>query len=183
MDSISSTITLHMVSSLDGFIASADQDISWMQSKDTFQKGMTLTDSYIQEFLDGIDCYVMGSKTYEQALELGWPYGNKPVFVLSSKNLNSTRQEVHFFSGSISELVRDQLAPLYQNIWLVGGAQTAKAFLQANLVDKIVISIMPVILGGGILFFDMIGKQIDLRLLDVMTFKDGMVELTYEVRA
>ncbi len=71
-------VTIHMVSSLDVFIAKKDGSISWMKSTDTYEPGVTLTDAYIAEFLKSIDCYVMGSLTYEHALELGWPYGKTP---------------------------------------------------------------------------------------------------------
>ena len=80
-------ITLHMVSSLDGFIATKDGDISWMHSTDHFERGVILSDQDIADVLNSIDCYVMGSRTYEHALELGWPYGDTPVIVLTSRNL------------------------------------------------------------------------------------------------
>ena len=73
MEAKDSTITLHMVSSLDGFIAKEDGSVSWMRSTDYYDKGIDLTEEYIAEFLESIDCYVMGSKTYEHAVELGWP--------------------------------------------------------------------------------------------------------------
>jgi dihydrofolate reductase len=85
MQTDSSTVTIHMVSSLDGFIARKDEDPSWMHSTDNFEKGCTLTEEYIAEFLKSIDGYVMGSRTYEQALQLGWPYG---FLTTSDKNTN-----------------------------------------------------------------------------------------------
>ena len=169
-----------MVSSLDGFIAKKDGDVSWMHSTDNYEKGVTLTDEYIEEFLNSIDCYVMGSRTYEHALELGWPYGEKPVVVLTAKNLKSNRKSVEFHSGDLSKIVKD-LKLKYQNIWMVGGAMLTKEFLRLNLADEIVISIMPVILGDGTLFFDYIGKEMKLHLKDVKAYKDGMTELTYEI--
>ena len=85
-----STITLHVVSSLDGFIAKKDNSISWMDSPgDVYEKGVT-DDS--AETLQSIDCYVLGSRTYEHALELGWPYGDTPTVVVTSRQLPSTRR-------------------------------------------------------------------------------------------
>lgn len=72
MSASTSKITLHMVASLDGFIAKKDNSVSWMQSTDHYEKGKTLTDKEIATFLDSIDCYVMGSRTYEHALESSW---------------------------------------------------------------------------------------------------------------
>ncbi|GJM35890.1 MAG: dihydrofolate reductase [Saprospiraceae bacterium] len=171
-----------MVASLDGFIGKADGDISWVQSVDNYEKGSELTEEAIAEFLKSIDCYLMGSKTYEHALELGWPYGDVPVIVLTSRKLKSDKKSVQFYSGDLSQLVNNQLKVNYRNIWMVGGAKMTKEFMRLELADEIVISIMPVILGGGILFFDYIGMKQLLHLIDVKAFKDGMVELTYEIK-
>lgn len=104
-----SKVTIHMVSSLDGFIAKADGDVSWLHSTDNYENGVTLTDDYITEFVDSIDCYVMGSKTYEHALELGWAYGDKPVYVLTSRNLNTVRENVEFCSGDLAGLIKNRV--------------------------------------------------------------------------
>ncbi|MCB0490597.1 MAG: dihydrofolate reductase [Cyclobacteriaceae bacterium] len=171
-----------MVSSLDGFIAKKDGDISWMNTTDRYENGVTLTQEYIDEFLKSIDCYVMGSKTYEHALELGWVYGDVPVFVLSSRNLSSERTTVQFYSGDLSKLVNEQLKLQYKNIWMVGGSVLTKELLKLNLADEIVTTIVPVLLGEGSLFFDFIGKELPLLLKDSKAYKNGMVELTYAVK-
>ncbi|MEZ5344554.1 MAG: dihydrofolate reductase family protein [Pyrinomonadaceae bacterium] len=177
-----SQVTIHMVSSLDGFIAKKDGDISWMNSADNYENGVTLTEDYIEEFLKKIDCYVMGSRTYEHALELGWAYGDKPVTVLTTRYLPKTRETVEFYSGDLEKLVNDKLKAKYKNIWMVGGARAAKEFIRLGLADEIVVSIMPVILGDGVLFFDFVGREMPLHLKDVAAYKDGMVELSYEIK-
>ena len=177
-----SRITLHMVCSLDGFIAKKDNSIDWMKSQDEYEKGASLTDEYIQEFIDSIDCYIMGAKTYAHALNLGWPYGDKPVFVFTKHNLQKTKPTVQFYNGDMADFVNSTIKLNYNNSWLVGGSALAKSFLQKDLVDEIVISIMPVLLGDGTLFFDFIGKELQLHLKDNAAYKDGMVELTYEVK-
>lgn len=170
-----------MVSSLDGFIAKPDDSVSWMKSADTFEQGVELTEEYITEFLKSIDCYVMGSKTYEHAVALGWPYGDTPVVVVTSRELSSDRESVQFYSGDLKELIDNQLSPYYENIWMVGGAKLTRAFIQQGLADEIVISIIPVLLGEGLPFFDNLKKEIVLHLKDVVAYKDGMVEMTYEI--
>ncbi len=177
-----SKITIHMVSSLDGFIAKNDGDISWMRSDDSFEEGVELTNEYIAEFLKKIDCYVMGSRTYEHALDLGWAYGDTPAFVLTNRDLPKTRETVEFYSGDLKKLVNETLKPNYKGIWMVGGAEVTKEFIRQALADEIVISILPIILGDGTLFFDYIGKEQKLHLTNVTAFKDGMVELTYEIK-
>ncbi len=171
-----------MVSSLDGFIAKKDGTVSWLQSTDNYDKGITLSREDIEEFIKGIDCYVMGSRTYEHAIELGWPYGDLPVIVLTHRDLITNRKNVKFCSGDLDKLVNDQLKPNYNNIWMVGGAMVTKEFIRLKLADDIILSIMPVILGDGTLFFDYIGREQLLHLKDVTAYKDGMVELWYEIK-
>ncbi len=175
-------ITLHMVASLDGFIAKKDGDVSWMHSEDHYDAGVTLSEEYIASFLQQIDCYIMGSRTYEHALELGWPYGNTPVIVLTSRPLADERETVAFYQGELQDLISERLVPPYTNCWVVGGALLTKAFLRQQLVDEIVLTIAPVLLGGGLLFFDYIGREIALQLKDSTAYQNGMVELTYGVK-
>lgn len=176
-----SNVTLHMVSSLDGFIARKDGSVSWLDSHDNFEDGITHTDEYVADFLQAIDCYVMGSKTYKHALDLGWPYGDKKAYVMTSQQWAYCDYNVEFYPGNLSYLVNSKLKPNYKNIWVVGGASLTKSFLKLNLADQIIVSIMPVILGDGKLFFDFIGQEQKLSLQDVTTFKNGVVELSYEI--
>ena len=114
-----STVTLHVVSSLDGFIASKDNSVSWMDSSgDVYERGVTDDGA---EVIQSIDCYVLGSRTYEHALQLGWPYGDTPTVVITGRELPSTRENVEFYSGDLRRLVDEVLAPRFGNIWLVEG--------------------------------------------------------------
>lgn len=182
----SSKITIHMVSSLDGYIAKTDNSVSWFETADNYEKGVNVTEQEAAEFLKTIDCYVMGSRTYEHALELsksyGWVYGDVPTIVVTHRNLPADRQNIEFYSGDLNKLVNERLKPNYQNIWLVGGAKLAKGFIHLNLADEIRQSILPVILGDGIPFFDQIGQEQALHLKNVTAYKNGMVELCYEIR-
>jgi dihydrofolate reductase len=179
-------VTIHMVSSLDGIIAKKDNSISWFETSDHYEKGITITEQDTHEFLKTIDCYVMGSRTYEHALELsrsyGWAYGDVPTIVVTHRNLPVERQNVEMYSGDLDKLVLERLKPNYRNVWVVGGAILAKDFIRLNLADEIRLSVMPVILGDGMLFFDHIGQEQALHLKDVTAYKSGMVELWYEIR-
>jgi dihydrofolate reductase len=169
-----------MVASLDFFIARKDGGISWLESSDSYEKGVTGEDE--EDFLKTIDCFVMGSRTYELALTLGWPYGDVPVIVLTHRPLPADRKSVEFYSGDLKTLVNDRLKPQYKNIWVVGGAMVARDFLRLKLADDIRIAIMPVMLGDGVPFVDHLGQEQALHLKDVSAYKDGMVELWYEIR-
>ncbi|QEM14191.1 dihydrofolate reductase family protein [Mucilaginibacter rubeus] len=179
-------ITIHMVSSLDGYIARKDNSISWFETSDSYEKGVTVTQEEAAEFLKKIDCYIMGSHTYELALELsksyGWVYGDVPTIVLTHRNLPVERQNVEIYSGDLEILVDEKLKPNYKNVWLVGGAELTKDFIRLNLADEIRQSILPIILGGGTPFFDEIGQEQALHLSNVTAYKNGMVELCYEIK-
>src|SRR5689334_1347076 len=105
-----SRVTIHMAASLDGFIARKDGRVDWLETSDKFAKGETLDPQFVETFLKTIDCFVMGSRTYETALSfdtkgLGWPYGAKPTFVLTSRDLPRIRGTVEFYSGDLAQFV------------------------------------------------------------------------------
>jgi dihydrofolate reductase len=173
-----STVTLHVVSSLDGFIAKKDNSVSWMDSSgDVYERGVTDDDG--AEVIQSIDCYVLGSRTYEHALQLGWPYGDTPTVVMTKRELPSTRESVEFYSGDLKRLVGEILAPRYGNIWLVGGAMLGQSFLRLGLVDEIRLMIAPVILGDGLHLFGDSGTEQKWHLKSVVAYKNGFVELSY----
>lgn len=168
-----------MVSSLDGFIAKKDGDMSWFETTSPYEKGVDGEDP--EEFMKTIDCFVIGSNTYELTQKVGWPYGDTPTMVVTHRNLNSDRKTVQFYSGDLTQLVNTHLKPKYQNIWLAGGAQLVKDFLQLNLADNIRLTILPIILGDGLPFLDHIGRELPLQLKNVTAYKNGMVEVWYGV--
>jgi dihydrofolate reductase len=141
-----SRVTIHMVASLDGFIARPDGSVEWLETPDTFECGATMTPEFVAEFLKTIDCYVMGSRTYETALRfeakgLGWSYGDKPTFVLTSRELPKTRKTVEFYSGDLTRLVEERLKPAFRSIWFVGGGAVSGECLRLGLADEIRYSI------------------------------------------
>ncbi|RSL16861.1 dihydrofolate reductase [Edaphobacter aggregans] len=172
-----STITLHVVSSLDGFIASKDNSVSWMDSSDVYESGVTDDGS---DVILSIDCYVLGSRTYEHALQLGWPYGDTPTVVITNRKLPSTRHSVEFYSGDLKKLAVEILAPRYKNIWLVGGAMLGQSFLKLGLVDEIRLMIAPVTLGDGLHLFGNSGTELKWHLNNIVAYKNGFVELSYK---
>jgi dihydrofolate reductase len=177
-------VTIHMVSSLDGMIAKKDNSVSWFETADNYDKGVVEPDA--EAFLKTIDCYVMGARTYELALELsrsyGWPYGDVPTIVVTHGNLPVERQNIEMYSGDLNKLVNERLKPTYKNVWVVGGAMLAKDFIRLKLADEIRQTILPIILGDGLPFWGQVGLEQTLHLKDVTAYKNGMVELWYEIR-
>ena len=176
-----------MAASLDGFIARRDGTVDWMETADTFEGGDTMAPEFVEAFLKTIDCYVMGSRTYETALGfeargLGWSYGDKPTFVLTRRELPKTRETVEFYAGDLARLVDERLRPKFRSIWFVGGGEVSGECLRLGLADELRYSVLPVLIGDGISFFDRLDKDVPLHLAEVKAYRSGMVALRYEVR-
>jgi dihydrofolate reductase len=176
-----------MAASLDGFIARKNGTTDWLETSDEYAGGEDLDPAFVEAFLKTIDCYVMGSKTYETALSfeakgLGWVYGDKPTFVLTGRALPRTRDTVEFYSGDLAELVNGRLRPSFSSIWFVGGGAVAGQCLRLGLANEVRYSILPILIGDGIQFFEGIDKDVALHLTEVKAYKSGMVGLCYEVR-
>ena len=187
MATTDSRITIHMVASLDGFISRKDGSVDWLETSDEFAGGDTLDPKFVETFLKMIDCYVMGSRTYETALNFeakgfGWAYGDKPTFVLTSRELPRTRNTVEFYSGDLAQFVNEHLRPRFRSIWFVGGGAVSGECLRLGLADEVRYSILPILVGDGILFFEKLDRDIPLHLTEVKAYKSGMVALRYEVR-
>ena len=179
-----SRVTLHVVSSLDGFIARKDNSISWLDGqRSVYEAGVSISAEEAAAFVKTIDCYVLGSRTYEHALELGWPYGATPTIVLTGRDLTTARQSVEFYSGDLETLVREKLAPRFRNIWLVGGAMLCQQFLSLGLVDEIRLTVAPVLLGDGLRLFSDLPAEARWDLKNVVAYKNGFVELSYTASA
>lgn len=176
-----------MAASLDGFIARTDGGVDWLETADEFPGGETMDPAFVTAFLATIDCYVMGSRTYETALAFeakghGWAYGDKPTFVLTSRALPRTRGSVEFCSGDLAALVNGRLRPAFRSIWFAGGGALSGECLRLGLADELRYSILPVLIGDGIRFFDRLDRDVALHLMEAKAYKSGMVALRYEVR-
>jgi dihydrofolate reductase len=187
MATADSRVTIHMVASLDGFIARKDGSVDWLETSDEFADGESMDPDFVEAFLKTVDCYVMGSRTYETALRfesqgLGWVYGDKPTFVLTSRALPRTRHSVEFYSGDLARFVNRRLRSAFRSIWFVGGGAVSASCLRLGLADEIRFSIAPVLIGDGIQFFEKLDRDVSLHLSEVKAYKTGMVELCYQVR-
>src|SRR5260370_26447883 len=148
MANTNSRVTIHMAASLDGFIGRRDGSVDWLETSDKFEDGDTMAPEFVEEFLKSIDCYVMGSRTYETALKFeakgfGWSYGDKPTFVLTSRELPRTRDTIEFHSGDLAQFVNGRLRPRFRNIWFVGGGMVSAESLRLGIADEVLYSILP----------------------------------------
>jgi len=157
-----------------------------METSDEFAGGETMDPELVEAFLKTIDCYVMGSRTYETALRFeaqgfGWAYGDKPTFVLTSRDLPRTRDTVEFHSGDLAQFVNG-LRLTFRSIWFAGGGMVSAECLRLGLADEVRYSILPILIGDGIAFFEKLDRDVALHLAEVKAYKSGMVALRYEVR-
>ena len=180
-------VTIHMAASLDGFIARKDGSVDWLNTSDRFEGGEVMAPEFVAEFLRTIDCYVMGSRTYETALDfeakgLGWSYGDKPTFVLTHRALRKTRSTVEFYAGDLERLVEHRLKPNFRSIWFAGGGAVSGECLRRGLADELRYSVLPILIGDGIAFFERLDRDVALHLLEVKAYQSGMVALRYQVK-
>jgi dihydrofolate reductase len=168
-------LILYIAMSLDGFIAKPDGDISFLSQVE--QEG---EDYGYSEFIQTVDTVILGRKTYDKVLsmDLDLPYGDRIVYVLT----RSSQQEsgkVHFYSGSLPELISSLKSQEGKHIYCDGGAETVNRLLQDNLFDELIISIIPVLLGDGIRLFGKAFQEQKLKLVKTKSFEKGLVLLHY----
>jgi len=173
-------ITLYIAISVDGFVATEDGGVEWLDEfeGDTEDGG---TGGSYADFFAGIDCLVMGARTYEQVLSFGdWPYAEKPTYVLTHRDRLRANDHITFYAGAVEALAAD-LEDQYQDVWLVGGAEVAQEFLSSNRIDELWLSVIPRLLGSGISLFGDSGGGHELALIESASHPSGIVELRYDV--
>ncbi|MEM9216524.1 MAG: dihydrofolate reductase family protein [Cyanobacteria bacterium P01_F01_bin.150] len=167
--------TYYVASSLDGFIAESDGAVDFLDIIGAEPN----TDAYDQ-FFAGVDALLMGRRTYDQVLGFGeWPYGDRPCWVMTHRELDPNSATVGAIAGTPQQVHGQIAARSYQHLWLVGGANLAAQFLHQGLIDQIVVSLLPIVLGQGIPLFSNLPDQVLLSLNDVTARDCGIVELTY----
>jgi dihydrofolate reductase len=171
-------VVLYISMSLDGFIATSDDDLSWLSIVQ--KEGLDYGYAAMQE---RCDTYLVGRKTYD--IVLGLTGGDFPqaslfdCYVLTSKETVS-RDGVQFYSGNIKELIETLKAKGGKDIYCDGGASVVQALMQENLIDEFIISVIPTVLGDGIRLFKGGVPATNIRLLSCEHFETGLVQLSYE---
>lgn len=171
-------VILYLAQSLDGFIAEPDGSTAWLGAL-----GSSAADDAYQRFYAGIDCVLMGRKTYQRALRLAgsYPYSDKESYVFST-NLHDTDDPTTVVAGNVPAFVRKLKAQKGKDIWLVGGADIFTELLEANLVDELIITVAPVLLGNGISLVASGIQNVNLHLSKVEKL-DQLTALHYDVCA
>lgn len=163
--------------SVDGFIARPGGELDWLPDSPE--------DHGYQAFFDSVDALVIGRHTYETVLGFGgWVYGSKAVYVLSSSRLQPAPAGaiVHHLSGEPADIVARLVADGVQHAYVDGGL-TVQRFLRAGLIQRLIVTRVPILIGEGIPLFGITGRDILLRHIETRTFPSGLVQSEYEVVA
>lgn len=173
-----SRIVYYVAASVDGFIADAQGGVSWLEPFSAAELGY-------EAFLEGVGAVVLGRSTYDQLPALGpWPYGEREVLVVTSRPLADPAGPAAPIATTRAAELRGKLAALRERtrgeVWVVGGGQTARACLEAKLLDELELYVMPVSLGRGIPLLGA-GPPISQHLLESRAFASGVVKLRYAI--
>ncbi|HUV15411.1 MAG TPA: dihydrofolate reductase family protein [Pelolinea sp.] len=165
---------------VDGFIAREDGNIDWLSSFE----GTSGQDYGYLEFFRTIDAIVMGRNTFEEVLSFGvWPYKKTPVFVLSNQNIEIPKDlsdSVSLMRGSPQDIFRRLEEKGYKNLYIDGG-KTIQGFLREGLIDQLIITRIPILIGKGISLFGLLERDIQLSHIGTIDFDNGIVQDKYEI--
>ena len=165
-------IVCNLATSVDGFIADENGGVDWLNDFQAEDYGMI-------DFFDQCGTAIMGSKTYEQALSFNSWFGKMEGMVFTSRKLPSFNNEIiNFVSGDPRPVV-EQLHKKEKDSWLVGGGELITSFMNLHLLDELIITIVPRLLGKGLLLCPSINRINNLRLLGSKAYDDGVVQLKY----
>ncbi|WP_461190103.1 dihydrofolate reductase family protein [Arthrobacter sp. Z4-13] len=175
-----SRIQYFVAASLDGFIATSTDDLGWLLQFDGFEGGK---ESY-ETFMAGVGCIVMGGGTYAWLMEHEpgkWPYPDTPCYVFTRHEYQAPPgADLTFVRGSIDEFIADFKADAGgKNVWVVGGGDLAAQFADAGLLDELILSVIPVVLGDGKRLLPLTGPTPPLELTASRAMGRGIVELRY----
>ena len=164
-------VVLFIATSLDGFIARKDGSINWLFSDQDY--GYT-------DFYASIDTTLTGHATYKQTKTFGeFAFPGKTNYIFSRSPQTPEKDPVTFVSSDIVQFVRDLKQQKGKHIWLVGGGQINTVMLNAGLIDEMIVSIHPIILGEGLPLFAGQPKETTFKVTAQKTFESGLVQITY----
>ena len=164
-------VLVYIASSLDGYIARENGEIDWLPNA---------IESGYDAFYKSVDTVIMGKTTYNQVLTFGkYPYKDKKSFVFTRNSAQNKDENTEFVSN-VEKFVKDGFPGAGENIWLVGGTRIIESFFKQGIVDEIILSVIPVLLGKGISLFKNLENETKLELVKTEKFGQ-LVDLHYKV--
>ncbi|PKQ18441.1 MAG: hypothetical protein CVT68_03360 [Actinobacteria bacterium HGW-Actinobacteria-8] len=182
----------YLATSVDGLIAGEDGDLAWLLEERASGHPIA-ADAWAEraegglgfdELLTRVGCMLMGRRTYDAVIAMGvpWPYGDLPVRVATTRPFVDEHTAVTAVEGDIDHLIEDALAAAAGKDVYVDGGRMVRATLAAGLLDQLVVTMLPVVLGAGIPLFDATVPRTDLTVVDVVKYADGFVQIHYRCR-
>jgi len=168
-------VRFYVATSLDGFIADREGSVDWLAPYDARLYGY-------DKFASEVGAMIMGRRTYDLILAIGeeWPYGRKPVYVLTSTSLgDDVPQGVVPTTRGIRAALQQARDTTRHDIWIVGGAVTMQSALEEGLVDMVELFLVPVLLGSGLNLLNDLSRRPTLTFDGIEAFPDGVVKLRY----
>lgn len=171
-------IKLYIAASIDGYIARMDGELDWL-----FGYPITPEQNYGYDgFFNSVDTVILGGRTYRDILNMDviYPYKDKMSYIITHNKLKET-ENIYSITDNIIETISDLKNKDGKDIWLVGGGEIVSMLLKHNLVDEIIITQIPVLLGAGILLFPSNNKESKWQLIKFESYKNGVIQLQYHV--
>lgn len=160
--------------SLDGYIAKSDGDISFLSTVEKAGEDYGYSD-----FIKTVDTIIVGRKTYDKILNIGFEYPNDKDVCVITRTVIPDHGRIKYYSGSLTKLISELRNKEGKNIFCDGGSEIINELLQDNLIDEFVISIIPILIGDGITLFKSKRPLLSLKLADCQKFDTGLVQLHY----
>lgn len=172
-------IKLYIAASIDRYIAQSDGDLDWLMKYPVNAE----TNYGYDDFFESIDTVIMGGRTYRDILNMDviWPYKDKTTYVIS-RNQQDSKESIHFITENIVETISELRNHAKKDIWLVGGGEIISMFLGHNLIDEMIITTIPVILGNGIPLFPVTSKESIWELKDTQIYPNNVVQIHYTIK-
>jgi len=171
-------VKLYIASSFDHYIARANGDVSWLELPEYAIEG---EDYGYHKFYDSIDTCIMGHNTYKiiKGFDVPFPYSGKNNYVFSNNTELQDNEDVQFVKQDIASFVSQLKRKSGKDIWLVGGGQINQILLNYNLIDEMILTVMPIMLGHGVKLFHGVVKEKKLNLIDTKHYSNGVLQLKY----
>ncbi|MFQ9317661.1 dihydrofolate reductase family protein [Dysgonomonas mossii] len=170
-------IKLYIAASIDGYIADIEGGLDWLSE---YPITSELNYGY-DKFFDSVDTVILGGRTYRDILNMDviYPYKDKISYVITRNKMNNPKENIHFISENITETVSELKKQEGKAIWLVGGSEVIAILLDNDLIDEMIITTIPVILGSGIPLFPNTSKESAWQLHNTHSYSNNILQVEY----
>jgi dihydrofolate reductase len=172
-------VVLYIATSIDGYIATKEGNIDWLPDP---EQGENNNHSFgYEEFYDSIDTTLMGYATYKKIIGFGvpFPYFDKKNFIFSRNHQKKENLPVEFIRPDIISFVKKLKTGKGKHIWLIGGGQINGILLDNDLIDEMIVTVIPVVLGNGIPLFSSTTQIKRFKQVEVQTFGGSISQIRY----